>query len=106
MDPYLRPYAEYAHAIAGEYGITPTITSVRRTWEDQARLRREWEAGRSQFPANVPGDSAHQYGLAWDSWVREEDRATWDAIRRWVGFRVPAHDWVHGELGGWRGYLQ
>lgn len=105
MHPQLRPYAEYAHDLARQYGLTVTVTSVTRTWEAQARLRREWEAGRSRWPANRPGDSAHNYGVAWDSWVPDEQMPTWTAIRRYVGFRVPDHDIIHGELPQWRSYL-
>lgn len=106
MHTGLRPYAEYAHQLAEAYGIPVTVTSVYRTWEDQLRLRRDWEAGRSRWPANRPGDSAHNYGVAWDSWVPDEHVENWKAIRRYVGFRVPDHDHIHGELPEWRSYLQ
>lgn len=102
----LRPYAEYAHAIANYYGINPVVTSVLRTWEDQQRLRDRWEAGKSRFPANRPGDSSHNYGLSWDSWVEEKDRPMWQAIREWVGFRVPSNDWIHAEVPEWRQIVQ
>lgn len=98
----LRPYADYAIQLADAYGLNPVVTSVLRTWEDQARLRRDYEAGRSRFPANRPGDSAHQYGLAWDSWVPEEQEQLWTQIREYVGWRVPPNDWVHAEYPNWR----
>lgn len=102
LHPQLRPYAEYAFELAGQYGLAPVVTSVFRTWETQARLRADYEAGRSRFPANRPGDSAHQYGLAWDSWVPEQHRPTWAAIREYIGWRVPANDWIHAEYPEWR----
>jgi len=98
----IRPYAEYAHEIARYYGISPVITSTFRTWDDQQRLRDRWERGQSRFPANRPGDSAHNYGFAWDSWTPPADRDLWVAIREYVGFRVPDNDWIHGEVPQWR----
>ena len=106
MHPELRPYAEYAHQLARSYGITPVVTSVVRTWENQARLRARYEAGLSRFPANRPGDSSHQFGLSWDSWVPPAEMPLWIAIRRAVGWRVPSRDDIHGELTGWRAYVE
>lgn len=102
----LRPYAEYAHQLARYYGIAPVVTSVVRTWENQARLRARYEAGLSRFPANRPGDSSHQYGLSWDSWVDSAGMPLWVAIRQAVGWRVPNNDEIHGELPGWRAYVE
>lgn len=98
----LRPYAEHAVRWANHYGINPTITSVYRTWEEQQRLRMAYLAGRSRFPANRPGDSAHNFGLAWDSWVPEGQRPSWRWIREQIGWRVPPNDWIHSELPNWR----
>lgn len=105
LHPNVRARAEWAHAIARYYGFTPTVTSGYRTWEAQKRLRARWERGESQFPANRPGDSAHNYGLAWDSVVKPEDRPFWEQIRRYAGFDVPANDWIHGEVPSWRQYV-
>ena len=116
----VKPYAEYAVNIANYYGIKPTITSVFRGFQHQARLRANWELCRAKglypsdvslgfglscnWPANRPGDSAHNYGLAWDSWVVDDHMGDWIAIRRWVGFDVPAHDQIHAEVPDWRQY--
>lgn len=111
MHDELRPYAEYAHALAEHYGVTARVTSVYRTWANQERLRQRYEAavaaGRfpspeQPYPANRPGDSAHQYGLAWDSTVAPEHRQWWKDVRRWIGFEVFDHDAPHAELPGWR----
>lgn len=111
----LRPYAEYAIAVAHYYGIHPEITSVFRSMSEQRELRANYEQclssgrfGRAEgcmYPANRPGDSAHNYGLAWDSWVPAEHQATWNAIRRAIGFRVPDNDLIHAELPNWRSYV-
>lgn len=105
MHPELRPYAERAHEIARAYGLNPTVTSVFRTWENQARLRKRYEAGLSRFPANRPGDSSHNFGLSWDSWVPDAQMPLWVGIRQYIGWRVPPNDDIHGELPGWRGYV-
>lgn len=104
LDSQLRPYAEYTFQLARHYGLTPQVTSVYRGWALQQQLRQQWEAGRSRWPANRPGDSAHNFGWAFDSVVPEPQQPTWDAIRRYVGWRVPENDYIHAELPDWRQY--
>lgn len=106
MHRELRPYAEYAHDLARQYGLDPVVTSVLRSWEDQTRLRARYEAGQSRYPANRPGDSSHNYGLSWDSWVPDSEMPLWVAIREWVGWRVPQNDLIHSELPNWRAYIE
>ena len=121
MHPELKPYAEYAVNIARYYGLNPQITSVYRGMAFQARLRANWEDCRARglypsdvslayglsckWPANRPGDSGHNYGLAWDSWVPQDQMADWTAIREYVGWRVPSNDAIHSELPDWRGVI-
>ena len=104
MDSRLRPYADYAVRWANANGIHPQITSVYRGWAQQQRLRSRWEAGLSKWPANRPGDSAHNYGWAFDSWVPADQMVMWAAIRRRVGWDVPDYDIIHAGLPGWRQY--
>jgi hypothetical protein len=114
----LRPYAEQAYRIAHYNRIFPVTTSVSRSMGEQRFLRQRYERclgryGRvgadlpagCRYPANRPGDSAHNWGLAWDSWVPPEQMAIWVAIRRDLGFRVPDHDRIHAELPNWRAYV-
>ena len=118
LHPALRPYAEWALSIAEDAGIPVTVTSVKRDWAKQTALRANYEACVARgvfpsslslspgmtckYPANRPGDSAHNFGLAWDSWVPPEYQADWNAIRRWIGWRVPENDLIHAEFSGWR----
>jgi len=104
MDSRVRPYAEWAHDIANYYGISPTITSTFRSWEDQTRLRARWESGLSRWPANRPGDSAHNYGWAWDSVVQPHEQDLWNQIRTYVGFEVLPNDIIHAQVPSWRDY--
>ena len=102
LEPAIRDQAECAFKIANSYGMKPVVTSTRRAWAEQQRLRERWERGESEFPANKPGDSAHQYGLAFDSWVPDDQMACWVDIRRSVGLRVPEGDLIHAERPEWR----
>lgn len=104
MDSRLRPYAEYALELAHAYGISPVVTSVYRSWEEQTALRSRYEAGLSKWPANRPGDSAHNYGWAFDSWVPDDQMRLWADIRRYVGWIVPENDIIHAQLPEWRNF--
>jgi len=102
LTPEIRNLAECAFTIAHQYGLTPVVTSTFRSWAEQTALRSKWEAGLSEFPANQPGDSAHEYGLAFDSWVPDDEMGLWVQIRRSVGLRVPEGDLIHAERPEWR----
>ena len=112
----MRPAADFAIRVAQFNGINPIVTSAFRSFTQQATLRRKFERCVTQgrfpsppdcrFPANRPGDSAHNYGLAFDSIVPAHQLATWTAIREWVGFGVPANDVIHGEVPGWRQFVR
>lgn len=121
LHPELKPYAEYAIRYAESYGLKPQVTSVYRGMAQQGRLRANWEQCQARglypsdaslgyglsckWPANRPGDSGHNYRLAWDSWVPDDQMAFWVAIRAWVGWQVPANDEIHAELPSWRSYI-
>ena len=99
--------------IAEHFGVPVTVTSVLRSRTMQQELRRRWEEcgrpsscspcrGRTVCPANRPGDSAHEWGLAWDSDTEARYQAWWTYIRELAGFRVPPGDRVHAEVPYWR----
>ena len=69
--PALRPYAYDLVNLAAENGLQPRITSVRRTFAQQARLYRKYVAGQSDYPAAPPGSSEHERGLAFDMVVSD-----------------------------------
>lgn len=104
IDSRVRPYAEWAFRIANHYGIVPTVTSTFRSWEEQTKLRERYERGESRWPANIPGDSAHNYGWAFDSVVRPSEQDLWTAIRRYVGFEVLPNDIIHAQVPSWRDF--
>lgn len=125
LEPQVRERAELALDWAAYFKIPVTITSVTRTWSEQTKLRQRYEsclaAGETvsksnpnaacRYPANEPGDSAHNFGLAWDSWVPDGEWqpgvSYWEAwiyLRRWAGFTVPDNDRVHAEVPQWRSF--
>lgn len=116
----VRERADWCLEVAAYYGVPVTVTSVYRTRAQQEELYENFQACKAagsypsaksygpglscKYPANRPGDSAHEYGLAWDSWVPDDYRAGWRYVRELAGFRVPANDEVHAERPGWREY--
>lgn len=84
-------------------GVEPVITSGYRSIEKQQQLYDQRSS--NPYPVNRPGDSAHNYGLAFDSDVPDKWMPTWIAFRRWVGFTVPDNDEVHTEVPNWRQYV-
>lgn len=112
LHPVVRQRAEQAIRYAQSVGIRPVVTSGKRSRSKQIKLYGHYQAclrsgqqGRVQgcmFPANPPGQSAHEYGLAFDSYVPPNQVAAWTQIREAFGFRVPDNDWVHGEVPNWR----
>lgn len=115
LDPSIKAAAEWAIGWADFYGVPLTITSGRRTFEEQARLRRNFEqcvaTGRfgqgpdCRFPANRPGESAHNFGLAFDSVVPDEFMPWWIEVRRLAGFTVHESDKPHAEYPSWRDFV-
>jgi len=115
MHPQLREPAEFALEIAHLNGLRPTVSSVFRGFSQQAALRANFERCVARgafptqpgcrFPANQPGDSAHNFGFAFDSVVPAAQLPLWTAIREWVGWRVPSNDTIHAELPEWRQFV-
>jgi len=101
----LRAAAQWALDVASYYGVPVNVTSVYRSWSHQQRLYDRWKAGKSRYPANPPGQSAHNYGLAWDSTVDARYQDWWDAVRRYAGFEVLENDRIHAQLPSWRTYV-
>lgn len=113
LNPALQPYARWCLDVAAAYGVPITVTSVYRPTSQQRELYEQYQAclragtfGTSRcptrWPANPPGQSAHEYGLAWDSVAPEHAQAWWKSVREFAGFRVPANDVIHAEYPNWR----
>ncbi len=112
LQPEVRRRADWALAVAKYYSIPVTVTSAYRSWNVQARLRRNYEqcvaegrfpsAPDCKYPANRPGDSSHNWGLAWDSTTEPRYQPAWNAIRQWAGFEVLPNDQIHAQVPNWR----
>lgn len=118
LHPQLRPFAEAPIKWAQQQGVEIQVTSVHRNCEQQRALYdnfRRCQVGLPSnpgmscaWPANPPGSSAHQYGLAWDSvatWHGQDVMEWWRLVREAYGWRVPPKDLPHAELAGWDRYV-
>lgn len=105
LHPSVREAANWTLDVAEYYRVPITVTSGHRDWATQTRLYRDWKRGRSKWPANPPGDSSHNFGLAWDSTTTPEYQRAWNYIRRAAGFEVLDHDIIHAQLPNWRQYV-
>lgn len=111
----VRANASWCLDVAQYYGVPVTVTSGHRTWAEQERLYRNYQQclaagnmGRTpdcKYPANRPGDSAHNFGLAFDSWVEPHLQQWWNYVRRYAGFDVPSNDLIHAQVPQWRKYV-
>lgn len=101
MDYRLRKHAEATVAYAEALGLKVNIISVRRNEAEQRKLFENWKAGINKWPAEPPGHSAHQYGVAFDATVPPSQQAEWDRVRRGFGWRIYANDPPHAEYPDW-----
>lgn len=114
--PVMREAIEYALEVGRAYGLHPELTSTVRPLSEQRALYARYLACKARgerihpgnknpgcrYPAAAPGESAHNYGLAFDSWVPEGEWEAWNHIRAAVGFHLIKNDRVHAEYPGWR----
>jgi len=64
--PELRDAARALVDAASFAGLQPRVTSTLRSHAEQVRLYRRYLAGHAGFPVVPPGQSAHEYGQAFD----------------------------------------
>ena len=100
--PELQGFAEQLLYAAGAAGLHPRVTSTRRSHQAQVRLYRRYVSGLSPLPAAPPGQSAHEYGFAFDMVVTPFDALedvgyTWE---QWGGVWGGAVDPVHFQYPG------
>jgi len=102
LDPRLFPFAWYLYNVGKQYDGRLVVTSSRRSSAKQSELYQRWLSGQSQIPANRPGTSLHEHGLAFDlarlgidplgdpllAWLG----SVWESWGgRWGGIRDPVH---------------
>lgn len=102
LHPGLVPWAKYLHYVGKSNDGRLVVTSARRDSAKQAELYAKWKAGKSRIPANRPGTSLHEHGLAFDMARLGMDPLTdpllfwlgalWESWGgRWGGARDPVH---------------
>jgi len=102
LHPGLIPWARWIYAVGKNQSGKLVVTSARRSRSKQAKLRQRWERGLSKIPANRPGTSLHEFGLAFDMAQMGVDPFEDDLLRwlgywweyyggRWGGARDPVH---------------
>lgn len=66
VHPTLRKIARNLPRVAASQGFSVRITSGWRSYSTQAKLYRDYVNGVAAYPANPPGQSKHEKGLALD----------------------------------------
>ncbi len=99
--PELRDAAAALVDAASAAGLQPRVTSTLRSHAEQIRLYRRFLSGAAGFPVAPPGQSAHEYGTAFDMVVSPMGALadvgyTWQT---WGGGWNPG-DAIHFELPG------
>lgn len=116
LHPQVRAAAEWCLRVAEYYGVKVTVTSAYRSTAHQKQLYDQYRncvnkgifgtpACPTRWPANPPGQSAHEYRLAWDSVVQPQYQSWWNRVREMAGFRIPPNDAIHAEVPNWRQYV-
>jgi len=105
--PELRDAARALVDAAARARLQPRVTSTLRSHAEQVRLYRRFLAGSGGFPVAPPGQSAHEYGQAFDMVVSPMEALadvgyTWQT---WGGGWNPG-DAIHFELPGATAALQ
>lgn len=103
--PELRDAAAELVAACAQAGLSPRITSTRRSYAQQKTLYQKFITGRWPYPVAVPGTSAHEFGIAFDMVTEPYDAladagATWEAWGGVWGGRYG--DPIHFELPGFK----
>ena len=85
LRPGLVPWARWIYAVGKQQSGKLVVTSALRSSAKQAKLRSDWERGLSKIPANRPGTSLHEYGLAFDMAQMGVDPFE-DTLLPWLGY--------------------
>lgn len=98
LHPQLIPWARWIYAVGKYYDGRLVVTSSRRSTRKQAALYDKWQKGQSSIPANRPGTSLHEFGLAFDMARIGIDPLN-DPLLNWLG---TVWESVGGRHGGAR----
>jgi len=84
LQPALIPWARWIYAVGKQEDGRLVVTSARRSRSKQAQLYAKYLAGESKIPANRPGTSMHEHGLAFDM-ARIGKSPLGDPLLAWLG---------------------
>jgi len=84
LHPALVPWARWIFDAGKRQDGRLVVTSARRSSGKQAELYYHWKSGKSLIPANPPGMSLHEYGLAFDLARLGKDPLI-DPLLAWLG---------------------
>lgn len=84
LHPQLVPWARWIYAVGKYYDPLLVVTSARRSQSKQANLYAKYLRGESKIPANRPGTSLHESGLAFDMARIGKDPLN-DPLLNWLG---------------------
>ena len=96
LDPRLVPWARWIHSLGKHYDPLLVVTSARRSRAKQSQLYQRYIRGESKIPANRPGTSLHEHGLAFDL-ARIGKDPIGDPLLAWLG---AVWEQVGGRHGG------
>jgi len=85
VHPLIAAVARNMPRINRALGFNSRVTSTYRTRAQQAKLYADYIAGRSSLPANQPGYSLHERGLAID--IVTEDLRELVGFMEYLGFK-------------------
>ncbi len=98
LQPQLIPWAKWIFDVGKRVDGRLVVTSARRSPGKQAELYARYKAGKSLIPANRPGTSLHEYGLAFDL-ARLGKDPLGDPLLAWLG---SWWEYYGGQWGGAR----
>lgn len=106
LAPELIPWAYRLFDLAEAAGVHPRVTSGTRSHQLQETLYKKFLEGREPYLVAVPGQSAHEYGYAFDMVVPSRiDQADLGTVWvGWGGVYGGKKDPVHFEFPNWRAY--
>lgn len=95
LHPSLVPWAKWILEVGRQVDGRLVVTSARRSSAKQAELRYRWLQGLSKIPANRPGTSLHEYGVAFDL-ARIGIDPLEDDLLMWLGYWWEYYGGRHG----------
>jgi hypothetical protein len=102
LDPQLKTIARNLPRVARSAGFQVRITSGWRSRQTQTKLYNDYISGKSIYPANPPGTSKHELGLALDI-LSTNTNALVNLLTSvglvWAGVNDPIHFQI-GLMGG------